>query len=262
MTTVVSLHSFRGGTGKSNVTANTAAAVAHTGQRVAIVDTDINSPGIHVIFQLTEPRIKHTLNDYLWGQCSIQECTYEVTPSEWGGSWTQSSQSPGSPGSIYLVPSSMDPRDISRVLHKGYDARQLKDGFKELIRAFDLDYLFIDTHPGLNEETLLSIAVSHILVIILRPDTQDYQGTSVTLEVARKLGVPNLYLVMNKLLPEFNFTDFRRQLEETYQCPVGAILPLSTEMIRLASAGLFILKAPDHPLSQSIHELASKILTT
>jgi len=36
-----------------------------------------------------------------------------------------------------------------------------------------LDYLFLDTHPGLNEETLLSIAVSNILVLILRPDKQD-----------------------------------------------------------------------------------------
>jgi MinD-like ATPase involved in chromosome partitioning or flagellar assembly len=82
----------------------------------------------------------------------------------------------------------------------------------------------------------------------------------VTLEVARKLGVPNLYLVMNKLLPEFDFDDFRRQLEETYQCQVGAILPLSTEMIRLASSGLFILKAPEHLFSKSIRELADQVL--
>lgn len=250
---VVSLHSFRGGTGKSNITANTATFLAQSGARVAVIDTDINSPGIHVIFQLTDRRIKHTLNDYLWGQCSIQECTYQVTPGEL-------LKAQDSSASLYLVPSSMNPRDISRVLHQGYDARQLKDGFKALIQAFDLDYLFIDTHPGLNEETLLSIAVSHVLVIILRPDTQDYQGTSVTLEVARKLGVPQLYLVMNKLLPEFDFADFRQQLVNTYACEVGTILPLSTEMIRLASSGLFILSAPDHPFSQGIRELGNKLL--
>ena len=55
--------------------------------------------------------------------------------------------------------------------------------FRDLIAALSLDYLLIDTHPGLNEETLLSIAISDSLVIILRPDQQDFQGTSVTVDV-------------------------------------------------------------------------------
>ena len=40
MTTVVSVHSFRGGTGKSNVTANLSTIIANSGKRVGIVDTD------------------------------------------------------------------------------------------------------------------------------------------------------------------------------------------------------------------------------
>jgi MinD-like ATPase involved in chromosome partitioning or flagellar assembly len=36
----ISVHSFRGGTGKSNLTANLAANVALKGHRVGIVDTD------------------------------------------------------------------------------------------------------------------------------------------------------------------------------------------------------------------------------
>ena len=32
---------------------------------------------------------------------------------------------------------------------------------------------------------------------VLRPDHQDYQGTAVTLEVARRLNVPDLFLVVN-----------------------------------------------------------------
>jgi septum site-determining protein MinD len=41
----------------------------------------------------------------------------------------------------------------------------------------------------LNEETLLSILISDTLVLILRPDQQDFQGTAVTVEVARKLKI-------------------------------------------------------------------------
>ncbi len=38
---IVSVHTFRGGTGKSNTTANLAAVLAATGKRVGVIDTDI-----------------------------------------------------------------------------------------------------------------------------------------------------------------------------------------------------------------------------
>jgi MinD-like ATPase involved in chromosome partitioning or flagellar assembly len=245
---VVALHSFRGGTGKSNITANLSATLAMSGKHVGIVDADIQSPGIHVIFGLTERQVEHTLNDYLWGRCRITDAAYDVSPPD------------AAPGRIVLVPSSIKVTEISRVLHQGYDARLLKDGFRDLIHDLALDYLLIDTHPGLNEETLLSIAISHVLIIILRPDQQDYQGTSVTLEVAKKLGVPAMYLVLNKLLADLEPDAYRTRLQETYRTEVGAILPLSTEVARMASSDVFCLIEPEHPFSQGIKELTAKIV--
>ena len=64
MSKIISVHSFRGGTGKSNTTANIAALLAADGFRVAVVDTDIASPGIHVLFNLDESDMAHSLNDY------------------------------------------------------------------------------------------------------------------------------------------------------------------------------------------------------
>lgn len=52
MSKIISIHSFRGGTGKSNTTANLAALLALAGQRVGVIDTEIQSPGIHVLFGL------------------------------------------------------------------------------------------------------------------------------------------------------------------------------------------------------------------
>lgn len=48
------------------------------------------------------------------------------------------------------------------------------------------------------EETLLSIVISDALVVVMRPDKQDYEGTGITVTVARELKVPNLMLVVNK----------------------------------------------------------------
>ena len=80
-------------------------------------------------------------------------------------------------GKVFLIPSSIKAGEIARVLREGYDVGLLNDGFHNLLDALNLDILMIDTHPGLNEETLLSVAISDSLVIILRPDQQDYQGT-------------------------------------------------------------------------------------
>src|ERR1700742_1738419 len=180
MTTVISTHSFRGGTGKSNITANVAATLAQQGSRVGVFDGDIQSPGIHVIFGLPDTAIKYTLNDFLWGNCKIEEAAHEVFSDASSG------------GKVFLVPSSIKPNDIARILREGYDANDMHSAFRDLISVLSLDYLFIDTHPGLNEETLLSIAISDSLLIILRPDQQDFQGTSVTVQVAQRLRVPNI----------------------------------------------------------------------
>ena len=79
MSKIVSIHSYRGGTGKSNSTANLAVAVARKGYRVGIVDTDIQSPGIHILFDIDQVQIEHTLNDFLWGRCAIADAACDVT---------------------------------------------------------------------------------------------------------------------------------------------------------------------------------------
>ena len=78
MTQVISIHSFRGGTGKSNTTANVAARLTAAGARVAVIDTDIQSPGVHVIFGFDDTP-EPTLNDYLWGKVAIADAAHQIT---------------------------------------------------------------------------------------------------------------------------------------------------------------------------------------
>ena len=82
---IVSIHSFRGGTGKSNTTANLAAQVALAGKRVGVVDTDIQSPGIHVLFGLDEDKMGKTMNDFLHGKATIREIGFSVGDNPVGG---------------------------------------------------------------------------------------------------------------------------------------------------------------------------------
>jgi MinD-like ATPase involved in chromosome partitioning or flagellar assembly len=256
MSDIIAIHSFRGGTGKSNIAANLAAIAAQRGKRVGVIDTDIQSPGIHVLFGLDEEKMDRALNDYLWGRCAVEETAYDMGATLKMGEGAVTVIGRG----IYLIPSSIKAGEIARVLKEGYDVSLLNDGFQELIGRLKLDVLFIDTHPGLNEETLLSIAISDVLLIVLRPDQQDYQGTAVTVDVARKLDVPHMFLVINKVLASFDFAEVKRTVEETYGCQVAGVLPLSEDVVRLASAGIFCLRYPDHPFTQGLIAIADRMM--
>ena len=253
---IISIHSFRGGTGKSNVTANVATQAAMMGHRAAIVDTDIQSPGIHTLFGFDENMIEKALNDYLWGKASIEECAYplhETSGNQPGREYLKDLK-------LWLIPSSIRTGEIARVLREGYDVGLLNEGFQEIIDELELDYLFIDTHPGLNEETLLSVAISSGLIIILRPDNQDFQGTAVTVDVARKLEVPRLRLVVNMALPTYDFQVMKESISDTFESKVAGVLPLSDDVASNASTHVFSALNPDHQWSETIREIAEEIL--
>jgi MinD-like ATPase involved in chromosome partitioning or flagellar assembly len=230
--------------------------IARRGYRVGIIDTDIQSPGVHVLFGLDEQRIRATLNDYLWSRCAMEEAAHDVTP-EFNGSARPSG---GRDPAVFVIPSSIKSEDIARILREGYDIARLNDGIYEMGLRLKLDYVLIDTHPGVNEETLLSIAMSDMLIVVLRPDRQDYLGTAVTVDLARKLDVANMLLLVNKVPSGMDASALREQVESTYAVPAGAVLPLCDEMVFLGSAGLFVIRHPSHELSGLIGDLADRIL--
>lgn len=250
MPRIIAVHSYRGGTGKSNLTANLATALAAQGQRVGVIDTDIQSPGIHNLFDLDEVNHLYTLNDFLWGNVPVEATAHDVSTAA----------GIQEPGKIYLVPASTNPDDIARILSQGYNVSLLNEGIRQLIKTLSLNYFLIDTHPGLSRETFLSIAISNVLLLLLRPDRQDYQGTAVMLDLARQLKVPQILLVANKVLKEMDYEDFQQQLERTYETPVAGIFPISTEMLRLGSNGIFCQEHPTHPWSTTSLKVAKLLI--
>ena len=249
MATIVSVHSFRGGTGKSNTTANLSAIVAARGLRVGVIDADIQSPGIHVLFGLAGESGHASLNDFLWHDKPIQDVAMDVTDRVGMDS-----------GRLFLIPSSMEPGEITRVLREGYDAQRLTQGLRELVDQLSLDVLFIDTHPGLNEETLLSLVISDVLLIIMRPDRQDFEGTGITARVAKELNVPRINIVVNKTPTDLDRESVAERVRATYDCEVAAVLPHSDDLMRLGSEGVFSLRNPDHELTALYRSLAQLVI--
>jgi septum site-determining protein MinD len=108
---------------------------------------------------------------------------------------------------------------------------------------------------------LLSIATANVLVVILRPDRQDLQGTAVMVDLARQLKVPKMLMVVNRVLQDIDVNAVRQQIEAKYDVPVVGILHNCDEMMRLGSSALFCLEYPDHPLTREIKTVAQSVMT-
>jgi len=152
--------------------------------------------------------------------------------------------------------------DIARILREGYDVGQLNTGLYRFIEDRNIDVMVIDTHPGLAEETLTLMSISDALLVLLRPDSQDYLGTGVVLYAGKKLDVPRLGLLINQVPISFDFDKIKSRVESTYDCPVIGILPHSEEMLRLASSGIFVHRYPEHPITKSLQNIVENFFVS
>jgi MinD-like ATPase involved in chromosome partitioning or flagellar assembly len=149
---------------------------------------------------------------------------------------------------------------ITRVIAEGYDATHLNREMARLVESLGLDLLLIDSHPGLNRETLLTAAVSDVLLVLVRPDAQDFQGTAVITQVARKLQVPRTLLVATKVIEGVDPVAFAARLEQAFGAKVAASIPLLPGIARLGSDGVFCRQQPDHPVVATLQALADELL--
>ena len=246
MSRIIFIHSFRGGTGKTNITANLATLLAAEGRRVGVVDTNFESPGLHFLFGMEDP--EPSLNDYLLGKCDIEKAVYDMT-----GTRNQK-------GKLFLIPSSTQLNEMAKVWNEGIDVDAVTDVLQELPQLLDLEFLLIDTNPGLCKETLFTFAISNGLLFISCPDAQDYQGTAVAVHVTRKLEIPNIMLLVNKVPPALQLAEVKQRVEQISNYKVCAVLPHSDDMLNLASSGIFVLRYPDHPITEQLTKVAHQLM--
>jgi MinD-like ATPase involved in chromosome partitioning or flagellar assembly len=218
---IVSIHPYRGGTGKSNISANLASRAASAGKRVGVLDSEQQAPGVHLLFGFDTGWMP---SDFFFNRCQLEEAAYNLKGS---------AELENIAGSIFLLPSRMTVDAIMQVVAEGYDVGKLDDQLNKLIDELKLDLLLIDTHPGFKEETHLTIAISGTLIIVLRPDKQDYHGTAVLVEVAARMAVPRVHMLANKVVGHVGRDDIVQKIKQGYGYDVIGILPFAEEMARL-----------------------------
>ncbi len=250
MTITIAIHSFRRGTGKSTIAANMAVLLADSGMRVGLIDTSLQSPSLHMFFGRFDLGRNPTLNDYLAGRCELGMAAINI--SRW--------LNPPPVGTLFLVPASGEADKILESLRGSYHAEALSEGLGALSNDLDLDVLLVDTPAGLNEETLLTIAAADRLLLLLRPDHQDYQGTGVVIELAHRLGSPKLLLLVNEVPVSFDTGEVAMRVATGFGQPVIAALPHSEELQMIGSGGLLVRRHPNSLSTSILRQIVAELV--
>ena len=69
-----------------------------------------------------------------------------------------------------------------------------------------------------------------------------------------------MFLVVNKTPQDFDFAEIKGRVESTFKAQVAAVLPHSDEMMKLASTGIFALRYPNHPMTDTLKEIATNLV--
>lgn len=237
----ISFHSYKGGTGKTNISGNLACYLAGKGYKVGLVETDFSGPGIHALFSL---KTKKTLVDHLRNNAQLEEIVYK-----------------GGDGEIYILPSEATEEDI---VSFSKDPAQAKENLKKLLLDFQSrynpDHIIFDCSPGLNRSSLLIMGMTEISIVVCTLDKQDIHGTYVISGVAKRLK-SRPRILFNKL-PKNKYEASKETLEDLSRklglLPIGVIL-YDEAMAGAWSRKIMVHDYPNSEYSKQIGELWERI---
>jgi MinD-like ATPase involved in chromosome partitioning or flagellar assembly len=104
------------------------------------------------------------------------------------------------------------------------------------------------------------MALADVLGLILRPDQQDYQGTGVTMKIAKSLEVPNIKMIVNKSPALFNPDMVKEKVQQAYGNEVTAVIPHSDQLMALSSAAVYAIKYPEDELTKQFKQVTKALL--
>jgi len=232
---VVTVLSAKGGSGKTVLAVNLAAALADRGhRRVCILDLDLAFGDVAVTMQLFPAR---TIADAVPLGEGIDDSAVAAMLTQHSAGLS-AIVSPTEPGTAENISAAL----VCRLL--------------ELLRA-EFDHVVVDTAATLDEQVLAALDRSDQVALVVTPDVTALKTLKITVETLAELGYPRerLRLVLNRSDARVGIS--HAEVEKTAMLPLVGLIPSSREVPSTVNRGVpIVLDDPKHPVSQAIARFA------
>ena len=253
--TVLTVHSYKGGTGKSIISTNLATIFSQEGNDVCLIDLDLRAPSLDKVFG-AEGR-KFWVNDFLDGKCEPSDILFDVSKDrKLKGRLFVALANP-SMGAIREAVTT-DRKKEMRALHR---LLMLKE---HLLKKMAMDYVILDTNPGLSYTSINSIVVADLVLVISTWDASDLAGAQGMISELYSMLEKRAIVLMNKIPKQLLIDEATRkrltdQFKKAFKLPVIDLLPCYCEVLRQERSAIMTLDRPRHPFSRSLVGVAKRI---
>jgi MinD-like ATPase involved in chromosome partitioning or flagellar assembly len=256
----ITIHSYKGGTGKSNLSANTAVTLAKRGWNVVLFDFDFRAPSLSALFQ--QEKVNYWLNDWLAQRCELDEALVD---------FSQKYQTQGSFLVGFTNPSGHAINEMTvNSLNEEWQAKVLQlvlDGKDQLFEKHNVHFQIFDTSPGFALSSINAILASDELILVIKMDQLDIAGT---LHLIRGVYDQTLgkkpQIIVNKvpcslLGTEEDYYRLRDDISSKLGVEVIGIIPCFCEVLENMGQYLFVIQRPEHSFTRFIENLSSHFET-
>jgi len=254
----VAVHSYKGGTGKTLISANLAVLLSKMGKKVCLLDYDFRGPSLHILLK-TKP--KRWLNDYLKGNCTLDEVLTEFPLNGTNGVLSASYADPSPEAMRFMM--TRDRKWESNALRRILAAK------RKLLQEKKIDYMIFDTSPGMYYSSVNAVAAADVAVLIMKYDDFDIEGTKLLIEgIIDALG-KRTGLILNRIVcegcggpvPDDELRRIEASIIKSLGRPVLGSLPCLWQLQREGSKELFAVSQPNHLFVQTLRGIADRIQT-
>jgi len=240
---VIAVSGGKGGVGKTNVSLNTAIALAQLGKRVLVLDADLGLANVDVMLGL---RVKRNLSHVMSGECELDEIIIK------------------GPAGINIIPATSGTQsmvDLTPSEHAG------------LIRAFsdmnaDYDVLIVDTAAGISDMVLsFTRAAQDVMLVVCDEPTSITDCYALMKLLSRDHEVFKFKVVANMVRSPKEGQQLFGKLSKVSDrfldvaLELVGVIPFDENIRKSVRKQQAIVEAfPDSPASKAFKSLAGKIV--
>ena len=237
MSEIIVITSGKGGVGKTTTTANIGAALALSGKKVVMIDTDIGLRNLDVIMGV-ENRIVYDLVDVAENRCPYTKAL--VRDKRFDG--------------LFLLPAAQS-RDKSAVTttQMKHIVRQMEDNF---------DYILIDCPAGIEQGFENAVAAAKKAVVVAMPEVSSVRDADRIIGLLEKHEIGEIKLVINKLRPKMVKNGSMLSIEDILDIlaiDLLGVVPDDEEIIVAANKGEYVSSNEKAMSGRAFRNIASRL---